>query len=126
MDAVLNWLWQGGVVAMATFVMLLALERARANVRYIVCWSAALFIVALPAIPSLLPSAAASDALPGTTGDAILSLPSTWWTSSLVILAAWAVWAGVFGIRFLQAIVAIRRARAHSQVFPSHLESLLP
>ena len=36
-------------------------ERARANVRYIVCWSAALFIIALPALPSLLP-AAASDA----------------------------------------------------------------
>ena len=126
MDAVLNWLWQGGVVTMATFVMLLALERARANVRYIVCWSAVLLIMALPAIPSLLPSPAPSDALPGTTGDAMLSLPSAWWTSGLVILAAWAVWAGVFGIRFLQAVVAIRRARSRNQAFPSHLESLLP
>ena len=42
MDAVLNWLWQGSVVAVASFVMLLALERARANVRYLVCWAALL------------------------------------------------------------------------------------
>ena len=33
MDAVLNWLWQGGVVAAASFVMLFALHRAGANVR---------------------------------------------------------------------------------------------
>lgn len=37
MDAVLNWLWQGGVVAVSLSVMLVALRRARANVRYMVC-----------------------------------------------------------------------------------------
>lgn len=126
MDAVLNWLWQGGVVAMATFVMLLALERARANVRYTVCWIAALLIVALPAFSLLQPTATASGALPGTPGDATLSLPSAWWSSDLVILSAWAVWAGVYGIRFLRAMVTIRRARARSQLFPSQLESVLP
>ena len=35
MDAVLNWLWQGGVVAVALRLMLFALERASANVRYV-------------------------------------------------------------------------------------------
>ena len=33
MDAVLNWLWQGGVVAVVSFVTLFALHRAGANVR---------------------------------------------------------------------------------------------
>ena len=56
MDAVLNWLWQGCVVAVAWFVMLRLLDRARANVRYVVCWAALLLIVALPALPPL-PSA---------------------------------------------------------------------
>ena len=53
MDAVLNWLWQGGVVAVALGLMLFSLERASANVRYVVCWAAALFVIALPALPSL-------------------------------------------------------------------------
>ena len=35
MDAVLNWLWQGGVVAVALRLMLFPLERASANVRYV-------------------------------------------------------------------------------------------
>ena len=52
MDAVLNWLWQGGVVAAALRLMLFPLERASANVRYVVCWAAALFVIALPALPS--------------------------------------------------------------------------
>ena len=52
MDAVLNWVWQGGVVAAAAFVMLLALERARANVRYVVCWATLFAVVTLPALPS--------------------------------------------------------------------------
>ena len=53
MDAGLNWLWQGCVVAFVSFVMLRLLERARANVRYVVCWVALLLIVVLPVLPSL-------------------------------------------------------------------------
>ena len=56
MDAVLNWLWQGGVVAVALGLMLFSLERASANVRSVVCWAAALFVIALPALPSLPPT----------------------------------------------------------------------
>ena len=33
--------------------MLFSLERASANVRYVVCWAAALFVIALPALPLL-------------------------------------------------------------------------
>ena len=40
MDGVLNWLWQGCVVALVCAAMLRGLERARANVRYVVCWAA--------------------------------------------------------------------------------------
>ena len=63
MDAVLNWLWQGGVVAVASWLTLFALQRARANVRYVVCWAAALFVIALPALPLASVGAARLDAV---------------------------------------------------------------
>ena len=69
--------------------MLLALERARANVRYVVCWAAALFVVALPALPSLQSTRRHSTRVGAPQGDAIVSLPDAWWTSTLVMLAAW-------------------------------------
>lgn len=126
MDAVLNWLWQGGVVAATLCVMLFALRRARANVRYTVCWAAVLLIVALPAlalIPSNTPTA--EGFLPLQPG-AIVSLPDAWWTSTMVILAAWMAWVTTQLVRFVSSSVAIRRARARSRAFPSHLELLLP
>src|SRR6188472_2009401 len=98
MDAVLNWLWQGSVVAVALRLMLFTLERASANVRSVVCWAAALFVIALPALPSLPPTisaAALPGAFPATGSEVIVSLPESWWTSTIVILAAWTLWAGI-------------------------------
>ena len=129
MDAVLNWLWQGCVVAVALRLMLFPLERASANVRSVVCWAAALFVIALPALPSLPPtitSAAFTGAFRATGSEAVVSLPESWWTSTLVILAAWTLWASIHIVRFVSAIVAIRRARARSRAFPSPAESVLP
>src|SRR5262245_26186779 len=126
MDAVLNWLWQGGVVAAALCVMLFALRRARANVRYAVCWAALLLIVALPAlalIPSKTPPA---EAFLPMQPDAIVSLPDAWWTSSRMILAAWMMWLSIQLVRLMSAVVAIRRARARGRAFPSDLEPVLP
>ena len=75
MDAVLNWLWQGGVVAVALGLMLFSLERASANVRSVVCWAAALLVIALPALPSLASTAALPDAFRATGSEAMVSLP---------------------------------------------------
>jgi bla regulator protein blaR1 len=125
MDAVLNWLWQGAVVAAALRLMLFPLERASANVRSVVCWAAALLVIALPALP-LLQSTPLPDAFRAAQSEAIVLLPEAWWTSTLVILAAWALWAGIQIVRFISAIVAIRRARSCSRTFPSHAESVLP
>jgi bla regulator protein blaR1 len=125
MDAVLNWLWQGGVVVGALSVMLLTLKRARANVRYVVCWTAALFVIALPVVPALQP-AASVDPIGVTENDAIVALPDAWWTSTRVILGTAMFWVGINIIRLVSAIGAIRRARRRSRTFPAHLESLLP
>jgi beta-lactamase regulating signal transducer with metallopeptidase domain len=126
MDAVLNWLWQGAVVAACSFVMLFALQRAGANVRSAVCWAALLLIVALPALPPPSSTMPAGVAFLPMQPDAVVSLPDAWWTSTIVILAAWMVWASIQLARFVSAIVAIRRARARSRRFPPHLESGLP
>ena len=124
MDAVLNWLWQGGVVAVALRLTLITLDRTRANVRYVVCWAAALFVIALPALPSLQ-SAGSLDAV-GARSDAIVALPDAWWTSTHVMLAAWMLWASIHVVRLISAIFAIRHARIRGRAFPAHLESLLP
>jgi beta-lactamase regulating signal transducer with metallopeptidase domain len=126
MDALLNWVWQGAALAGALFVMLLALERARANVRYIVCWAALAAIVTLPALPWIRLSGASIDALRGSQGDAMVSLPDTWWTSTVVLLGIWLLWITVHSARFVAAVAGIRHARAHSVPFPSHLRAQLP
>ena len=53
MDAVLNWVWQGSVVAVALAVMLRLLERARASVRCALCWAALFLVIALPVLSGL-------------------------------------------------------------------------
>src|SRR5688500_9604729 len=110
MDAVLNWLWQGAVVGAALRLMLFALERASANVRSVVCGAAALFVIALPALPALQSTAVLPDVFRAPRSEAIVSLPEAWWMSTLVLLAAWTLWAGIQVVRFISAIVAIRRA----------------
>src|SRR5215831_149036 len=122
MDAVLNWLWQGCVVAVASFVMLRVLDRAHANVRYVVCWAALGLIVALPVLP-WLQSTTPPDPLPSARGAAIVSLPNSWWTSAVVMLAGWTTWAAVCTVRFVSAVVALRRARVSGRTFPLHVES---
>jgi D-alanyl-D-alanine endopeptidase (penicillin-binding protein 7) len=126
MDLVLNWLWQGGVLAAALWLMLLALRRARANVRYVACWAAVLAIMALPALLSMASSSGPLGSLPGAGRDAIVSLPEGWWTSMAVALGAWLIWVSVHAGRLLAAIAAIRCARARSRPFPSDLEVSLP
>jgi beta-lactamase regulating signal transducer with metallopeptidase domain len=126
METMLNWLWQGGVIGLAALLMLRALEHARANVRYTVCWAATLAILLLPVVPVFQSTPVAPGVAGVPTETAVLLLPSTWWTSTLAIIAAWAGWASIQCVRFVLAVVAIRRARASSQPFPLDLELTLP
>jgi beta-lactamase regulating signal transducer with metallopeptidase domain len=125
MDALLNWLWQGCVVALALFAMLRLLERARANVRYLVCWAALLLVVVLPTLPWLGLLGLRHEALGLAPVAAIASVPAAWWTSGTVMVAAWIVWASVHTVRFMWAMVALRRARTRSRAFPMRVESVL-
>jgi beta-lactamase regulating signal transducer with metallopeptidase domain len=126
MDTMLNWLWQGSVVALALLMTLRLLTRAHANVRYVVCWVALLLVLALPAISWLLAKGAGPEVLVGVPAVATVSVPDAWWTSRAWLAAAWALWLGVHVVRIARAVIALRRARARSLPFPSHVESRLP
>jgi beta-lactamase regulating signal transducer with metallopeptidase domain len=125
MHAVLNWLWQGCVVAVALAAMLGLLDRARANVRYLVCWAAQLFVLALPLLAFLEPAAGHRSALLRVPVGAVVSIPDVWWASGVAMIAAWLVWVAIGAVHFGSAMLAVRRARAHSQPFPAHVESAL-
>jgi beta-lactamase regulating signal transducer with metallopeptidase domain len=126
MDALLNWLWQGGVVAVALFGSLRLLDRSGANLRYVVCWAALLLVIALPVLAPLASTMPQPDALARISADAIVSVPHDWWTSSELLVLAWAGWASLCVIRFAWAMLGLRRARAHGRMFPAGVEASLP
>jgi beta-lactamase regulating signal transducer with metallopeptidase domain len=124
-DALLNWLWQGAVVAIAAAGILRLLDRARAAVRCFVCWAALLVVVALPVAP-LLSAALAPAGRSAVSATAIVTVPVVWWTSGLVIAGALALWMAVYAIRVARAVVVVRRARARVRAFPPSVEQSLP
>jgi beta-lactamase regulating signal transducer with metallopeptidase domain len=123
MHTVLNWVWQGCVVALALFAMLGLLERARAQVRYVVCWVTQLLVIALPLVVFLEPSPGQPGPLPRVPVHAVVSVPDAWWTSGVVMAAVWMAWAGAGTLRFIRAMVALRRARANSCPLPQEVEA---
>ena len=126
MHAVLNWLWQGCVVALALAATLPLLDRARAQVRYAVCWVALLCAFVLPVVP-LVVVVAPPAVMPTVTASsaAVVSVPQAWWTSSAIVLGLWALWLGIYGTRLATAMLALRRAKACSRPFPATVEPRL-
>jgi beta-lactamase regulating signal transducer with metallopeptidase domain len=125
MDAVLNWVWQGSVVAVALAVMLRLLERARASVRCALCWAALFLVISLPVVSWLAARAPRPERL-AALSSAVVSVPDTWWTSGALMMVAWAAWAAVQSIRFVRALVSLRRTRSRRQPFPATVEAALP
>lgn len=127
MDAVLNWIWQGSVIALGTAVMLRAMEAYRAGVRYGVVWAALLSVLVLPLAPIIWESASAAPAsgdIPVHLGP-VVSMPLGWWSSSTVVIGLWALWFGVFACRAAAAVWALRRAKRRCRPAPPALEGRL-
>jgi beta-lactamase regulating signal transducer with metallopeptidase domain len=118
----LNWIWQGCVVAAATGMILRLLHRSQAQVRYALCWVVLLMVLALPALPFLsfdsVDSSAAQSGTPAAPFIPMVSVPDAWWTSTAIVLSCWALWSGLHGIRFASALLALRRARERCRPFP--------
>jgi beta-lactamase regulating signal transducer with metallopeptidase domain len=124
MDTVLNWLWQGMVVAIALAVSLRLLRRVRASSRCVICWVALILVAALPAIASVA-SAAAGEAWSFIPAEALVSVPQNSWLTSNVLAGAWLVWVGVNAAMLARVLIVLRRARAGAAPFPEHLASRL-
>ena len=125
-DAVLNWLWQGVVVAGAAAAMLRLLDRSRAAVRCVVCWIALLIVMALPVIPLAMASLPADVSTISTVPtEPIIVVPDVWWTSALFVTGLWAIWVGIHVVRIVAAFIVVRRTRAQSQPFPAAIAASL-
>jgi beta-lactamase regulating signal transducer with metallopeptidase domain len=126
LDAVLNWLWQGAVVAGVAAALLQLLDRTRAAVRCLVCWAALLAVVLLPLL-SLAPAGAAPPIEPtGPTAAAPITVPAGWWNSFTFIAGLWGLWMAVYTARLGRAVVVVRRAKAGCRAFPAAVCSSLP
>lgn len=128
MDHLLNWMWQGSVVAVATFASLRLLDRSRAGSRYGLCSLALLTVLMLPAISFVSMTAPTmASAFETTTASAasLVPLPTAWWTSTIVLASLWALWCAASLVRLAAAVVAVRRARRTAQPLPPALESRL-
>ena len=127
MVAVLNWIWQGSVVALITTLVLAVIERSSARDRYLTVWAALLSVLALPIVPYL------RDAIAEVTmtgGDAaarapFVSMPAAWWTSNAAVLVLWALWLAVSGCRLAIAAVSLVRVKRASVRVPDARQARL-
>ena len=137
MDVFLNWIWQGSVIAAATAIMLVAIERSRARDRYLTVWAALLSVLALPIVAMLGAASsvpAPSVALPGmampgpagSVGVPVLSVPAVWWTSNVTIAALWLLWSSIAAARLLFAARSLRRIKRASTRMTSARQVRLP
>jgi len=123
-ELILNWLWQGGIVAAATAGVLRAMSPARARTRYWTAWAACAAVLALPVLPLLWFAASPATSII-SAGVPTVSMPDDWWTSPLVALGIWALWLAVQGLRVAVSTAALRRAKQECRPFPPHLEARL-
>ena len=98
MDVLLNWIGQGGVVALAAAAVLRVIPRSRTQARYSFAWAASVVVLGLPVVPHVI--AATSPAPPADHTSVslgpVVSMPLTWWTSTALAIGLWIVWSGCF------------------------------
>jgi beta-lactamase regulating signal transducer with metallopeptidase domain len=122
MDAVLNWLWQGSLVALAAAAALRVLGSARAWARYLVAWAALLCVFLLLLIPAGSSDTSLAMLVPVAEARVPLAMPSEWWTSGALVFGLWTLWSGLHAVRAARALVTLRRARRRCRPVPTELE----
>ena len=131
MDIVLNWLWQGSLVALAAQGSLRLLDRSRGADRYALCAAALIAVLALPVLP-LAAAAVAAAGLPQAASGLsdsgrppALALPDVWWTSDVLLAALWVLWMTAHGVRLALSFRALRVVRRRCRPLPDDVVSRL-
>src|SRR4051812_2319009 len=127
MDYVINWVWQGCLVAAMTTAILPLMERTRAQARYAVCWLAMAAITLLPSLAAGFGGPAAVSAAPfdDTAIAPVLAVPAAWWTSTTTAALAGALWLVCASWHLARSLRAARRVRAACTPVAPQLESQL-
>lgn len=128
MDVLLNWLWQGCVVTLATIAILKLLRGLDARLRYCVWWAALLMVVVLPiirAFSAAIPPEGVMGASAGQRVAPVVSLPEGPSGSGTVLVLLWAMWITLFSGRVAGAVLALRRAKTSCRQIPFILEARL-
>ncbi len=128
MDILLNWIWQGAIVAIVAAAALGWLAQAPARIRFGVASAALAAVVALPIVPILRAAAAArvAPAFAAAPPPVAVALPAEWWTSDAIAIALGGAWLAIAAARLLIAAFALVRAGAAARPFPAGLEARLP
>ena len=88
MEAVLNWLWQGIVIAIATAAIFKLITPLRAAARYRALWVALLSVLFLPGIAAIWRAVSATRVIGDipVTATSIVSMSMSWWTPGAVVI----------------------------------------
>jgi len=128
MDTLLNWLWQGTVVAAAAAIALKLLRIRSAAWRYRFWWVSMALVLMLPAMSAVwtaLSTPAPVDSAAVTT----TYLPDVYVSDILLfgflVVAAWISWMFLHVIRAFLAFRALRRVRTFAAPFPAAREARL-
>lgn len=128
MELILNWLWQGAVVALAAEGVLAAIPRSRTQVRYWFAGTACVLVLALPAVPYIGAAASSVSTLdhPAVSLVPLVSMPTAWWTSTPLVIVLWIVWSVVHVARLAAAAVAVQDVKRQCRECPDAMEVRLP
>jgi beta-lactamase regulating signal transducer with metallopeptidase domain len=128
MDTIVNWLWQGSVVAIIAMALLRSSPRLSATARHRLWWIALVLVLALPLLPTLLAmQQGAPSPQPGSlapTGGAayVILLPTlSWW----LVAGLWLTWLALTLGRTAAALLALNKAKRTTRPFPRDREARL-
>ena len=136
MDLILNWLWQGVLVAAAATVMARTIPASRSQARYGALWAGLLAVLFIPAAgavvavilanwPLNVSAAATVSAAAAPATSPLVPMPAAWWTSVELVVLLWAIWFVLRAVRLGAAIVARDRSKRACLPFDPMLEAQL-
>ena len=131
MDIIVNWLWQGAVVAGIATVVLRCTRRLSATMRHRLWWIALVLVLSVPVVPVIQAAwradvAMASSLAPAVTPSAyVIPIQPVSWGLLVTLAALWFAWFALTLARTIAALMTLNRAKRCTQAFPADREAKL-